>query len=159
MCKLGVEPHFSDPASFWYWGPNSKMEIVAAMYKHGFRRESVFWDRTNTLEYYSERGVKDRYRFWPYTILEICRVIDPYLGPSTARSQSLPTLLRVCIGLCFVSVGSFNKTIVDMVTVPHVDPATSHRIIDLFLIAMTCKDMTKTWIQFKGKKRMSARVQ
>ncbi len=112
------------------------------MYKHAFCRERVFRDHTNPLKYYSEQGVRDRYHFWPHTILEICRVIDPYLQPSTARSQSLPTLLRVCIRLCFVSVRSFNKTIADMV--PHVDPVTSHQIIDIFLIAMTCKDMNNS---------------
>ncbi len=42
--------------------------------------------------------------------------------------------------------------------VPHVDSTTSHRVIDLFLNAMICKNMSKTWIWFKGKERMRARI-
>ncbi len=132
----------------------AKMDAIAAMYKHSFRRQRIFRDRTNPLEFYDEQGVRKRYRLWPHTIYGLCELVEPYMGPKTCRSQALPTLLRVCIGLRFVAVGSFASTVADLE--PKVDPATANRTIELFLNTM-CEHL-QCHIKFKGR-TMRTRMQ
>ncbi len=58
----------------------------------------------------------------------MAKMVDEQLGPQTSRSHSLPTLLKVCVGLRFLATGAFNLVVGDMQ--PMIDKATAHRAIE-----------------------------
>ena len=59
------------------------------------KRERVLVDRSNPLEDLLPGQVKDRYRFFPETIYEICRLLNTQLQRKTKRSAALPVLWQV----------------------------------------------------------------
>ncbi len=101
-------------------------DLVAALYKHAFRKERIFRDRTNPLEYYSPSAVFNRYGFWLDTIYAMAEIFESAMGPLTELSHSLPTLLSVCGGLRYLRVGSFYLVMGDLR--PEIDKATAHRV-------------------------------
>ena len=123
------------------------MDAVLAAWEFTERKERVFRERINPLDYYSEQGVRDRYRLWPHTINAISELLDPVIGPKTSRSNSLSTTMKVCNGLRFLAVGSYKKVVADLL--PQIDPATAHRHIDQFLDALTSEEIVSSLISFK----------
>ena len=118
---------------------------MAAASDRLFRRERVFRDRQNPLEVFPAEEVRRKFRFWPSTILVLCQIFED-IGPSTKRSQALPTLLRVCVGLRFLASGAFNHIVGDLWPII-IDDATVHRTATKFVDAV-CR-VHKKWISFK----------
>ncbi len=68
------------------------------------------------------------------------------LGPQTRRSHSLPTLLKVCVGLGFLATAAFNLVVGDMQ--PMNDKATAHRAFEDFVDVMSCQEIMNFYIKF-----------
>ena len=75
----------------------------------------VLPDRQNPLEHLSEGEVRDRFRFYPETIIYLTQTLRDDLERPTLRRSPLPVLLQVCIALRFLATGSYLLTIGDCV--------------------------------------------
>ncbi|XP_064631643.1 putative nuclease HARBI1 [Lineus longissimus] len=70
-------------------------------------------DHQNPLEKYSAKGVKDRYRFLPDTIMVFVEVFGTKLTRPTDRGHALPVILQICVCLRFLACGSFQIMVGD----------------------------------------------
>ncbi|XP_056453116.1 putative nuclease HARBI1 [Gadus chalcogrammus] len=77
------------------------------------RRERIFRDRTNPLEMYNQDEFINRFRLPKEAILRLTDDLSDSLGPTTARSHSIPALLQVCTAVRFYATGSFLNTVGD----------------------------------------------
>lgn len=98
----------------------------------GLGAERVYRDRLNPLEM-GEEEVRERYRFRPPTILWLVDLLRPDLERPTQRSQALPVLYVVCLGLRFLATGGFLLTVGDLAGV---SKSTACRCVMSFLTAL-----------------------
>ena len=70
------------------------------------RLERVFRDRSNPLEQLAREEVRDRYRFYPESIMILLQTITVGLESATNRSMPLPPLLSLLVTLQFYASGS-----------------------------------------------------
>jgi len=66
----------------------------------------VFRDRLNPLELYTAEEIRDRYRFYPETIVFICGLVENDVQRTTNRSQPLCTMLAVMVSLHFLATNA-----------------------------------------------------
>jgi len=81
------------------------------------RRENVerrILDRTNPLEVLTEEEVRDRYRFYPSTVLYIVGLVEEVLTTPTFRASPLPPLLCVMTTLYFFATGTHHIAVADV---------------------------------------------
>ena len=69
------------------------------------RVERVFRDRSNPLEQLAREEVRDRYRFYPESILLLLQSVAAALETETNRSMPLPPLLSLLVTLHFLASG------------------------------------------------------
>ncbi|XP_052807745.1 putative nuclease HARBI1 [Mya arenaria] len=74
----------------------------------------VFKDRANPLERLSRVEVRERYRFYPETIVMIVGVVFNELDAVTRRSLPLPPLLSVLVTLQFFATGAHHLLIAEI---------------------------------------------
>ncbi len=105
------------------------MAIVGAnrFYRRVLRRERVFRDRENPLEYYRDDELRARYRFRRETIVELINLLDDDLTHPTDRNKALPPLLQLCVALRFYACGSFLVVVSD--TLPRISKASVCRCV------------------------------
>lgn len=72
----------------------------------------VFRDRTNPLENLSRQEVRERYRFFPETIIYICGLLN--VERRTQRSKPLPVLLTVLVSLHFFATNCHHIVTADL---------------------------------------------
>ena len=72
--------------------------------------DRILYDHQNPLERYPPSQFRDRYRFWPDTVVYFCHILAPRLERPTERSNALPVILQVCTTLRFLACGSFLLT-------------------------------------------------
>ncbi len=77
------------------------------------RRERVFRDRTNPLEYLDEDEFRHTYRLKRDSVLFLTDLLINDLERVTARSQPLAPALQVCACLRFLATGTFHQVIGD----------------------------------------------
>lgn len=80
---------------------------VLIMARRNLRRQRVFRDRSNPLDFMDERELISKYRLTRNVIVELCQLLEPHVRRVTARSQSLPVSLQVLVALRFFATGSF----------------------------------------------------
>jgi hypothetical protein len=64
----------------------------------------VFRDRANPLESLSREEIRDRYRFYPESVIYLCQLVN--LERDTKRSSPLPPLLTTLVALHFFATGT-----------------------------------------------------
>ena len=72
--------------------------------RRNLRRERVFRDRLNPLEFYDEREVKKLFRFERVHILRIAGELREELQRPTGRNRALSPLQQLCIGCMQLSL-------------------------------------------------------
>ncbi|XP_062600928.1 putative nuclease HARBI1 [Saccostrea cucullata] len=78
------------------------------------RRQRVFRDRTNPLEYYSDIELIQRYRFPRATIVEFVNMVQNRLERPTNRSNPLPVPSMVLSTLRVLPKGDFQSEAADI---------------------------------------------
>ena len=74
------------------------------------RLERMYETQVNTLDSILDPDdIKQRFRFYPYQILELCDLLDPYLMHPTKRNNSLSMLTQVCTALFYYGYGKSFK--------------------------------------------------
>lgn len=71
------------------------------------RRERVFRDNVNPLDYLDATDIICKYRLPGYMITDLCRRFNGDLKRPILRSRSLPVSLQVMVALSFYATGSF----------------------------------------------------
>ena len=82
-----------------------------------FRQQRVprlFRDRANPLEMLSRVEIRERYRFFPETIVMIVASLFPALDTPTGRSMPLPPLLSLLVTLQFFATGAHHLLIAEI---------------------------------------------
>ena len=103
--------------------------------RRGIRRERVFKDRNNPLEYLTDDEVLFKFHFSRGGILFLCDVLEPELGRVTARSHAIPVLLQVLSALYFLSTGSYYRVLGDSSDI-NLSVASICRIVHRFTLAL-----------------------
>ena len=102
------------------------------LYRRAFRRERVFRDRLDPIDFMPDDELYEKFRFNRGSILLLTDCLQN-LSPKTQRNYSLPAHLRVCIGLRFLGSNGFQNMVGDTV---RVQQSTVSRVLDQFLDAM-----------------------
>lgn len=72
-----------------------------------FRRERVFRDRNNPLDYMDDEDIIQRYRLSRPVVLELYELLNYDLERPTMRSHSILVSLKISTALRFFATGSF----------------------------------------------------
>ena len=107
------------------------------------KRERLIKDRSNPLEKLLPDQVKARYRFYPETIYEICKIVRPAVVRKTKRSSALPVLWQVLLALRFFATGSYYLVLGDTM---HVSKSSVCRCV--YNIAKVLVDIRRKVIKF-----------
>ena len=91
-----------------------------------FRRESIFRDRSNPLDIYTDEELFSRFRFPRYELLALIDEFAQELEFPTQRKGSLSAGMQIMIALRFLATGSFQEVIGDVFGVSRM---TVHRCI------------------------------
>jgi hypothetical protein len=71
------------------------------------RRERVFRDRNNPLDYLDDVDIIDKFRLPRFLILHLCEELRVHLEHPTGRSHAIPPSLQVMVALRFYASGNF----------------------------------------------------
>ena len=78
------------------------------------RRERVFRDIDNPIDYLDDDDIIAKYRLPRFVIFDLCRRFDGDLKRPTLRSRSLTVSLQVMTALRFYATGSFQAVTADV---------------------------------------------
>jgi hypothetical protein len=78
------------------------------------KRERIFRDFTNPLDYLDKDAILSKYRLSRPLIFSLCNIVSDRLQRPTTRSRALPVSLQVMIALRFYATGSFQAVIGDV---------------------------------------------
>ena len=78
-----------------------------------FRRQRIFIDRTNPLDYLREEDIIQKYRLNRVAIFYLIDSLKDYLDPPTRRSHAIPVHVQVLTALNYLSTGSFHRVVGD----------------------------------------------
>ena len=81
--------------------------------RRNFRRQRVFRDHVNPLEYLSDEQLLGKYRFSRGGIPFLTDLLSDSLSRATHHSNSIPVLLQVLSSLHFMACGSFQQVVAD----------------------------------------------
>ena len=95
--------------------------------RRALRRQRVFRDRTNPLDYFDDVDIIKRYRLSRPLILQLCDIVRDDICRLTNRSSPLPVPLQVMVALRFYATGSFQTVIGD---IHNVSKASVSRIVN-----------------------------
>ena len=109
--------------------------------------------RHNPIENLLPEEVKDRYRFEPQTIYEICNLVRAKLVRKTRRSVALPVLWQVLIALRYLATGSPYSVIADTFKV---SKPTVCRCVWAFCSAVT--SLSRKFIKMPQTKRAKLNI-
>lgn len=87
-----------------------------ALYEQAVRRERIFRDRKNILEW-PDQTIRTLFRFERHNLLRLIDSLSPRLLNVTVRNRAIPSELQICIGLHYLATGTFQTTIAEMVGV------------------------------------------
>ncbi|XP_067273706.1 putative nuclease HARBI1 isoform X2 [Pseudorasbora parva] len=88
------------------------VDISAQIVRRALRRERVFRDRQNPLDF-PDTYLYERYRFSAEGICYICELLEPHIANVTRRSHALTVPQMVCIALRFFASGTYLYAIGD----------------------------------------------
>lgn len=78
------------------------------------RRERVFRDIINPLDYMDDCDILEKFRLPRHVIFDLCNELNDRLEHPTKRSHALPTSLQVMVALRFYASGSFQAVCADL---------------------------------------------
>ncbi|KAJ8317989.1 hypothetical protein KUTeg_003080 [Tegillarca granosa] len=81
------------------------------------KRERVFRDRTNPLDIYDDVELYDRFRLPRNSLINLINELRGELEHATRRQRAIPVELQVLVALRFLSSGSFQNLVGDMVNI------------------------------------------
>ena len=101
-----------------------------------------FPDRQNPLEVYSPSQIRQLYRFWPPTIIQLTDMVATALTSETERSSPLPPLLQVTVSLRYLATGGFQSLVGEVLDISQ---SSTSRALSRFLEEMVrhCHDWVK----------------
>ena len=70
-------------------------------------RQRLFKDRQNPLECLAPAEVRQKFRFFPHTIMQICELLNDKLKHGCKRSNPLTVLQQVCVALLYYGSGIY----------------------------------------------------
>jgi hypothetical protein len=126
--------------------------ILRVGYVRAMRRERVFRDRENPIDYFNDDQLYVRYRFGRRNILFILSLIENRVAHFTKRSMALPALFQFLICLRFLGCGSFLTVIGD--TIPRVSKSTVCRCVRQVCLALHA--IMPEIIKMPGTQRLQA---
>ncbi|XP_029919693.1 putative nuclease HARBI1 [Myripristis murdjan] len=88
------------------------IEEGAQIVRRALRRERIFLDRSNPLDF-ADDYLYERYRFSRPGLEYICQILEPHIGRATRRSAALTVPQSVCIAMRFFTTGSYLYTVGD----------------------------------------------
>lgn len=88
---------------------NRRLNLIYGDYHRHLRRERVFRDRLNPLDYLDDDQVIYKYRLNRRAIVFLCQLLEDSLTPVTERSHALPTHTKVLASLHLLASGSFQR--------------------------------------------------
>ena len=98
------------------------------------RRERLYRDRLNPLEFYDDLEIKKLFRLECANILTLVDSLTDNLKHETGRSKSLSPLLQVCVALNYFATGLFQNEVGTIINVDQSTVSRSlHRVIDAIL--------------------------
>ncbi|XP_013404377.1 putative nuclease HARBI1, partial [Lingula anatina] len=124
--------------------------VVHNLHRQAVRRERVFRDRENPLDYFNDDQLRERFRFRRHSILFILQFIINTIQPPTNRSHSIPALFQLLITLGFVAIGLFMFVVRD--TIPRISKATVSRVIRRVTVEIT--RLAGQFVQFPNGRRL-----
>ncbi|CAC5405578.1 unnamed protein product [Mytilus coruscus] len=92
---------------------------MAAVYMHirqraeNVRRDRVYRERNNTLDYMDDEKIVCRYKLSRPLILELCRMFQNDPARPTARSRAFQVSFQIMVALRFYTIGSFQMVNAD----------------------------------------------
>lgn len=78
------------------------------------RRDRIFRDRDNPLDYETEEAIVGKYRLPRHIIIQLCQQFEYELKRPTLRSCALPVSLQIMVALRFFATGSFQDVVGDI---------------------------------------------
>ncbi|XP_062581489.1 putative nuclease HARBI1 [Saccostrea cucullata] len=85
------------------------------------RRERLFRDRNNPLDYMDDREIISKFRLPRHLILDICQMIQNDITRPTRRSHALPPSLQLMAALRFFATGNFQTVTADLHGISAID--------------------------------------
>ena len=82
--------------------------------RRALRRQRIFRDRNNPLDYLPEEDIIQRYRLTRQLILQVCDMVRDDIERPTNRSSPLPVSLQVMVALRFYATGTFQSVVGDI---------------------------------------------
>nr|XP_022302702.1 putative nuclease HARBI1 [Crassostrea virginica] len=89
------------------------MMVADEQVRRNLRRQRVFRDRQNPLDFYDDMDIIHRYRLDRQSIISIIDLAEDSLERPTKRSGSLPASLQVFAALSFFASGTQQRVIGD----------------------------------------------
>ncbi|XP_062592632.1 putative nuclease HARBI1 [Saccostrea cucullata] len=87
---------------------------ILAQNRRNLRRQRIFRDRNNPLDYMPDADIIDRFRLQRHFILRLCAELNANLAHATSRSHALPTSLQIMVALRFYASGNFQTVTGDL---------------------------------------------
>ena len=78
------------------------------------RRDRIFRDRDNPLDYETEEAIVSKYRLPRHIIIQLCQQFEHELQRPTLRSCALTVSLQIMVALRFFATGSFQAVVGDI---------------------------------------------
>ena len=82
--------------------------------KRALRRQRIFRDRNNPLDYLPEEDSIQKYRLTRKLILQVCVMVRDDIDRPTNRSSPLSVSLQVMVALRFYATGTFQSVVGDI---------------------------------------------
>lgn len=82
--------------------------------KRSRRRDRIFRDRDNPLDYETEEAIVSKYRLPRHIIIQLCQQFEHKLQRPTLRSCALTVSLQIMVALRFFATGSFQAVAGDI---------------------------------------------
>ena len=83
------------------------------LFRRALRRERLFRDRSNPLDYLSDEELYQKYRFTREGMYFLCDLLQLDVRRPTNRSKAVPGPLVVCTALRYFSTGCFQRVVGD----------------------------------------------
>ncbi|CAF1528304.1 unnamed protein product [Didymodactylos carnosus] len=77
------------------------MAIIAILTARALRRERVYFDRSNPLDFMTEKQFLARYRFPKQAVLGLLNEIKSHLQRPSSRNHAIPPVIQVLTALRF----------------------------------------------------------
>ncbi|KAJ8302567.1 hypothetical protein KUTeg_018963 [Tegillarca granosa] len=103
-------------------------------YRRALRRERVFRDRTNLLDIYDDVELYYRFCLPRNRLINLINELGGELEHVTRRRRAIPVELQVIVALRFLSSGSFQNLVGDMVNIDRTTAYSGYPLMQWFMV-------------------------